>query len=275
MSTAECPRSAPPNLRCSTLSGRDRQDALDRAGSWARRSSPPRRPPPRRSRVRVGPAPACASATRPPSSGRVTEDGAPLAGRTVRLEVSEASVRGQLEARRRAAAPPPTAATRSPPRAQAQPPGPRAAGGPARATSPYVLPEPDALSPRRVRLRAAGVHARVHAARRARRSAITQTYTVPKAVAADRADPLLRRPVQAGPARPLHRERAPFATRRRRRGGCAPAATSRARPSRIPASFAGRFSYVSCFGYSKGSGMGDPGLRCPREVRRGSTEAAR
>jgi hypothetical protein len=32
----------------------------------------------------------------------------------------------------------------------------------------------------------------------------------------------------------------------------------------IPASFNGRFSYVSCFRYSKGSGMGDPSLRCPR-----------
>ena len=32
---------------------------------------------------------------------------------------------------------------------------------------------------------------------------------------------------------------------------------------RIPASFGGRFRYVSCFAYSRDSGMGDPARRCP------------
>jgi hypothetical protein len=32
----------------------------------------------------------------------------------------------------------------------------------------------------------------------------------------------------------------------------------------IPDSYGGRFRYVSCFRYSRGSGMGDPSRRCPR-----------
>ena len=38
---------------------------------------------------------------------------------------------------------------------------------------------------------------------------------------------------------------------------------TRDRPA-SPHSYDGRFSYVSCFGYSAGSGMGNPELRCPR-----------
>ena len=37
---------------------------------------------------------------------------------------------------------------------------------------------------------------------------------------------------------------------------------------RIPQSYGGRFRYVSCFRYSRGSGMGDPGQRCPRRFAR-------
>ena len=33
---------------------------------------------------------------------------------------------------------------------------------------------------------------------------------------------------------------------------------------RIPESYGGRFRYVSCFRYSRGSGMGDPARPCPR-----------
>jgi hypothetical protein len=32
----------------------------------------------------------------------------------------------------------------------------------------------------------------------------------------------------------------------------------------LPARFGGRFRYASCFGYSRGSGMGKPAQGCPR-----------
>ena len=57
--------------------------------------------------------------------------------------------------------------------------------------------------------------------------------------------------------------RAPRAAKARTRRVRAGRYVARARV-RIPASFGGRFSYVSCFAYSKGSGMGDPDQRCPR-----------
>jgi hypothetical protein len=36
---------------------------------------------------------------------------------------------------------------------------------------------------------------------------------------------------------------------------------------RIPARWNGRFRYASCFGYTPGSGMGDPRARCPKRFR--------
>ena len=92
---------------------------------------------------------------------------------------------------------------------------------------------------------------------------VTQTYTVPKAVR-------LTAPTRfyLGPCKPdrsgrCTARRAPFAakaeTRRVRKGRYVARATVS-----IPDRFEGRFSYVSCFGYSDGSGMGDPDLRCPR-----------
>jgi hypothetical protein len=50
------------------------------------------------------------------------------------------------------------------------------------------------------------------------------------------------------------------------------ARTRRVRPGRyvaratvrVPASFGGRFRYLSCFAYSPGSGMGHPRASCPR-----------
>ena len=97
-----------------------------------------------------------------------------------------------------------------------------------------------------------------------RRIRVTQTYTVPKRVR-------LTAPTRfyVGPCNPddngvCTATRAPFRkqakTRRVRAGRYIAKATVR-----IPASFGGRFSYVSCFAYSKGSGMGDPGQRCPRQ----------
>jgi hypothetical protein len=100
--------------------------------------------------------------------------------------------------------------------------------------------------------------------RGSRRIRMTQTYTVPKAVE-------LTAPTRfyVGPCKPNAQgvctaKRAPFAkktpTRRVRAGRYVAKATVR-----IPSSFGGRFSYVSCFAYSKGSGMGDPGQRCPKK----------
>jgi hypothetical protein len=67
------------------------------------------------------------------------------------------------------------------------------------------------------------------------------------------ADPLLRRTVQAGRRGRCTAERAPFRvqteTRRVRAGRYVARATVR-----IPASYEGRFSYVSCFAYSEGRG---------------------
>jgi hypothetical protein len=56
----------------------------------------------------------------------------------------------------------------------------------------------------------------------------------------------------------------------------AAAETRRVRPGRfvaratvrLPKSFRGRFQYVSCFRYSPGSGMGDPKQSCPRRLAR-------
>jgi hypothetical protein len=87
---------------------------------------------------------------------------------------------------------------------------------------------------------------------------ITQTYTVPR-------DAKLSAPTRfyVGPRgakrAPL---RATAKTKRLRAGRYRARATVR-----IPASFKGRFNYASCFGYSKGSGMGDPHLRCPKSFR--------
>jgi hypothetical protein len=83
---------------------------------------------------------------------------------------------------------------------------------------------------------------------------ITQTYTVPT-------DAKLSAPTRfyVGKRGAKRAQlRATAKTKRIRAGRYRARATVQ-----IPASFKGRFSYVSCFAYSKGSGMGDPDLRCP------------
>ncbi len=131
--------------------------------------------------------------------------------------------------------------------------------------SPYVLPEADTLSARRFAY-VLPAFTLSFTQRGARGIRITQTYTVPKAVKLTAPTRFYVGPCKRGRASGrCTAKRAPFARQGARRGACARAATSRARPCAIPASFAGRFSYVSCFGYSKGSGMGDPALRCPRK----------
>jgi hypothetical protein len=86
---------------------------------------------------------------------------------------------------------------------------------------------------------------------------ITQTYRVPR-------DVRLRAPTRfyLGPqSRRRARLRAVAPTRRVRPGRYRAVARVR-----IPRSYGGRFRYVSCFPYTRGSGMGDPSRRCPRRV---------
>ena len=192
-------------------------------------------------------------------TGAVTEAGAPLAGRTVRLEVRRHPFTGPGQARG-------TKITGA---------GGRYAftsrfdrnhhvrvrllGLPATAGAP---PQPDVLAPVRNAfvLPAFTLSFRQRGAHRIR---IRQTFTVPREVR-------LTAPTRfyVGPCDPNAQDvctarRAPFATqaptRRVRAGRYVARATVR-----IPASFGGRFAYVSCFAYSNGSGMGDPDQRCPR-----------
>jgi hypothetical protein len=193
-------------------------------------------------------------------AGRVTEGGAPLPGRTVRLEVRKHPFKRawRLVASKQTDADGRYSFAREFKRNHHV--RVRLEGLPA---TEYTLPQPDVVSPRRNAyvLPAFTLSFKQRGSRGIR---ITQTYTVPKAVK-------LTAPTRfyVGPCKPNANDvctarRAPFAakakTRRVRPGRYVAKATVR-----IPASFGGRFSYVSCFAYSKGSGMGDPGQRCPRK----------
>jgi hypothetical protein len=186
-------------------------------------------------------------------AGQATENGLPLSGRTVRLEVREHPFTGEWTPRAEGRTGADGRYAFSPAlRRNHQvrvvlvgvPPAPDTVSPIAQA---YVLPaftltfEQD--GPRRIRLR--------------------QVYTVPKHVR-------LSAPTRfyVGPCKPGRRgrctaQRAPFRkqteTERVRAGRYVARATVR-----IPKSYEGRFTYVSCFGYSEGSGMGNPKLRCPR-----------
>jgi hypothetical protein len=88
---------------------------------------------------------------------------------------------------------------------------------------------------------------------------IVQTYRVPR-------DVRLKAPTRFYVGAQTHRRarlRATVPTRRMRAGRYR--ATARVR---IPASYDGRFRYVSCFPYTRGSGMGDPRRRCPPRLYR-------
>jgi hypothetical protein len=196
-------------------------------------------------------------------SGRVTEGGAPLAGRTVRLEIRKHPFTGAWK----------RTATRTTDADGRYAFAPRLRrnhhvrvrldGLPA---TEYTSPQPDTLSARR---NAYVLPAFTLAFQQRGRSRIriSQTYTVPKSVK-------LTAPTRfyVGPCKPNQRDectakRAPFRvaakTRRVRKGRYVASANVR-----IPASFDGRFSYVSCFAYSKGSGMGKPDQRCPKKFAR-------
>jgi hypothetical protein len=186
-------------------------------------------------------------------SGRATDAGVPLAGRTVRLELRRHPFTGPWWSRG-------STVTGADGDYSFAPELDR--NHQVRARLVGVAPEPDTLSPERPAyvLPAFTLTYRQHRPGVLR---LRQTYTVPR-------DAHLSAPTRfyVGPCRPNARKRctarrAPFrvaaATRRVRAGRYVAKATAR-----IPRSYGGRFQYVSCFVYSPGSGMGDPEQRCPR-----------
>jgi hypothetical protein len=186
-------------------------------------------------------------------TGQATENGAPLPGRTVRLEVREHPFTGDWTPRREAQ----TAADG------------RFAFSPrlernhqVRVVLVGVPPATDVLSPI-AQAYVLPAFTLSFDQGKGRKILLRQVYTVPKSVR-------LSAPTRfyVGPCKPNKRDnctakRAPFKaqaeTRRVRKGRYVARASVR-----IPASYKGRFTYVSCFGYSEGSGMGNPELRCPR-----------
>ena len=210
--------------------------------------------------LRVSPADGVRLGTTTSIAGAVTEAGAPLAGRTVRLEVRKHPFTGRWRVRGTRTTGADGRYAFAPRLGRNHHVRVRLLGVPASGGAPA---QPEVLTP----IRTAYVLPAFTLAfdqRGPRRIRITQTYTVPRGVR-------LTAPTRfyVGPCKPNNRDvctakRAPFAkqadTRRVRAGRYVAAATVR-----IPASFGGRFSYVSCFAYSKGSGMGDPGQRCPRK----------
>jgi hypothetical protein len=203
--------------------------------------------------IRVAPGSGVRMGSATAVTGAVTEAGAPLAGRSVALEVRRHPFKGpwRVRATGRTAADGRYAFS---PRFDRNhhvrvrllpvtaPPGPGQVGQPG-ALSPvrhaYVLP----------------AFTLAFAQRGPTAIRITQVYRVPR-------DARLTAPTRFYVGA-RHAKRAPLRAQARTRR--VRAGRYRARATvRIPASFRGRFSYVSCFAYSKGSGMGDPSLRCPR-----------
>jgi hypothetical protein len=197
-------------------------------------------------------------------SGRVTEAGAPLANRVVRLEVRRHPFKRAWKRRasattaadgRYAFAPKLDRNHRVRVRLEAVPP-----------TSRYELPKPDSLSRRRTAY-VLPAFTLAFDQRGARVLRLRQVYTVPR-------DAKLSAPTRfyVGPCRPGKGGQC-TATRARFR---AAAETARVRAGRylakakvrIPKSYRGRFQYVSCFVYSPGSGMGNPDQRCPKRYAR-------
>lgn len=190
-------------------------------------------------------------------TGVASNEGAPLAGRTVRLEARRHPFKGPWRRRGTAV----TAADGS------------FAFAPeldrnhqVRARLVGVAPEPDTFSPPREAyvLPAFTLTFRQRSKRVLR---LRQRYTVPR-------DARLSAPTRfyVGPCKPGGRNqctagRAPFRAKARTRRVRASRYVARA-TVRIPKSYRGRFQYVSCFVYSPGSGMGDPDQRCPRSFAR-------
>jgi hypothetical protein len=191
-------------------------------------------------------------------SGRVTEDGAPLAERIVTLELRRHPYR---RAWRGTGITDTTAADGSFSFARRLD-----RNHHVRVRLVAVPPDRDVFSPRR-QAYVLPAFTLTFAQRGARRLRLRQTYTVPR-------DAELTAPTRfyVGPCKPgrsgdCTARRAEFRvaadTRRVRAGRYVSSAGVR-----LPKSFGGRFQYVSCFLYSPGSGMGDPGQRCPRRFAR-------
>jgi hypothetical protein len=196
--------------------------------------------------------------------GRVTEGGAPLAGRIVRLEVRRHPFKRAWKRSTSATTGADGRYSFAPKldrnhrvRVRLEPPPP---------ATPYDLPQPETVSRRRTAyVLPAFTLSFDQRGRRVLR--LRQAYTVPR-------DARLSAPTRfyVGPCRPDRRDectatRAPFRaeveTRRVRAGRY----LAKARV-RIPKSYRGRFQYVSCFLYSPRSGMGDPDQRCPKRYAR-------
>jgi hypothetical protein len=191
-------------------------------------------------------------------SGQVTENGAPVAGRVVTLEVRRHPFRSEWRQ---------TGITATT----------RADGGYAfarrldrnhqvRVRLVGVPPEADVLSPT-VAAYVLPAFTLTFDQRGRRRLRLRQVYTVPR-------DAHLSAPTRfyVGPCEPDEdrectvlraRFRVEAETRRVRAGRYRSVATVR-----LPKSYGGRFQYVSCFVYSAGSGMGDPEQRCPKKYAR-------
>jgi hypothetical protein len=103
--------------------------------------------------------------------------------------------------------------------------------------------------------------------RGARRLRLRQTYTVPRSARLSAPTRFYVGPCKADRRGRCTARRAEFRvaaeTRRVRAGRYVASARIR-----LPKSFRGRFQYVSCFRYSSGSGMGDPDQRCPKRFAR-------
>jgi hypothetical protein len=203
--------------------------------------------------VAVAPAAGVRLGTTIAVTGRATENGAPLAGRTVRLEVREHPFSGGWTPRRERRTGADGSFAFSPTLDRNHQVRVVLAGEP---------PAPDVLSPigKAYVLPAFTLSFKQHGTRRIR---LRQVYTVPGRVRLSAPTRFYVGPCKPGKRGRCTAQRAPFRkqteTRRVRAGRYVARATVR-----IPASYAGRFTYVSCFRYSEGSGMGNPDLRCPR-----------
>jgi hypothetical protein len=191
-------------------------------------------------------------------SGHVTEAGAPLAGRTVALELRRHPYKRAWRS---------TGITDTT----------TADGGysfsrkldrnhQVRVRLVSVAPEPDVLSPQRdAFVLPAFTLAFDQRSRRVLR--LRQTYTVPRDVELSAPTRFYVGPCQPGERGECTAGRAPFRAKAETRLVRAGRYLAKAKV-RIPKSYRGRFQYVSCFVYSPGSGMGNPEQRCPRTFAR-------
>ena len=187
-------------------------------------------------------------------TGQATENGAPLAGRTVRLEVREHPFTGAWTPRRERRTGTDGTFAFSPTLDR---------NHQVRVVLVGVPLAPDVLSPI-AQAYVLPAFTLSFDQGKGRRIKLRQVYTVPGRVKLSAPTRFYVGPCKPGKRGNCTAERAPFSkraeTRRVRKGRYVARATVR-----IPASYEGRFTYVSCFGYSEGSGMGNPDLRCPRK----------